>query len=110
MLAVALTIVKQQFSECTHKKIYTLISNSSSLSQCLWEHMYKMMVCNEDIYSRNLIESISNMDILNVMPKLFWSPQNCKNVVNLFILNPWIFQTFFLEITDFSITRFNCNY
>lgn len=49
MLAVALTIVRQQFSECTHKKIYTLISNSSSLSQCLWEHMYKMMVCNEDI-------------------------------------------------------------
>lgn len=77
MLAVALTIVKQQFSECTHKKIYTLISNSSSLSQCLWGHMYKMMVCNEDIYSRNLIESISNMDILNVTPKLFWSPQNC---------------------------------
>lgn len=39
MLAVALTIVKQQFSECTHKKIYTLISNSSSLSMLMRTHV-----------------------------------------------------------------------
>lgn len=45
-----------------------------------------MMVCNEDIYcnSRNLIEFIFNMDILNVMLIVYY-------VVNFFILNFWIF-------------------